>query len=383
MRTAELIAKDIVRRPARSLSIVATVGLAVAVVASIQTLNSALRDRAKEQLLRFGANIMVHPTGMPVDVSSPGPGGQVTLPEVYRQAIESIPHHNMLVAVSPKLYERVPVGSRDMLVVGITDHELKAKPWWMANKQALTTGFPQGREALLGHHAASQLGGEIGHIELLGETLRVSAVLDETGAADDFAIFVPLELLQRLAKKRGMVHVIEVTTSCIACKAMNIYDMAQEIREALPGDAQSKILRQVAETQMGTLRRITQYALVGSVAMLAFCVFLLVNLTLGSIRDCKRELGMLLAMGMGERRMALVYGGKSLALSAVGGLVGCIMTVALCSLAGSIVLGADVTAAPALLAACFGLALGLGAVCSLVAVERIAGLDPVLVFREE
>ena len=160
--------------------------LGIGIFVACQTINKALHDRAKEQLLGFGANIIVQPEGQPFDLYSGTTRGNALLPEHYVDSIRSMEHADMLSAVSPKLYESFSVGDRNLLVVGVTADERKAKPWWLIDTNVLTTEFPFGKEVLLGHYAAANLGDDVTEIELGSEIFLVSGVLDETGSPDDF-----------------------------------------------------------------------------------------------------------------------------------------------------------------------------------------------------
>jgi len=210
--------------------------LGIGIFVAAQTINDAMYNKAKEQLLRFGANIIIQPA---VELSASHPAstqGSAFLPETYAKSIQDIDHRGMLVAVSPKLYERFLVDGVSLLVAGITDNEIKAKPWWMIDRMVITEQFPREKEILLGHYAAAHLG-PVSHLRLGNEVFRITGVLDETGSADDLMAFVPLQTLQGLTGKKRLVSAIEVSTSWISCSEMNVYDVADEIDTALPDDA--------------------------------------------------------------------------------------------------------------------------------------------------
>ena len=240
MRTIDFVTKESLRRARKSIAGVLFILLGISIFVACQTINKALHDRVKEQLLKFGANIIVQPKGQPFDLYSGTTTGEILLSEDYVKRIESIEHKKMLIAVSPKLYERFEVKGKSLLVVGIKPDERKAKPWWMIGNSVVTDEFPATDEfpldnqILLGHYAASSLGQEISEVKLDDKVFRVSGVLDETGSPDDFMAFVSLATLQKLVQKVGMVNLIEVSTSCIACKAMDIYTVTEEIDKALP-----------------------------------------------------------------------------------------------------------------------------------------------------
>jgi hypothetical protein len=70
MRTIDFVLKESLRRAKKSIAGVLFILLGISIFVTSQTINKALHDRAKEQLLRFGANIIVQPKGKPFDLYS-------------------------------------------------------------------------------------------------------------------------------------------------------------------------------------------------------------------------------------------------------------------------------------------------------------------------
>jgi putative ABC transport system permease protein len=388
VRTIDFVTKEILRRARKSVAGVLFILLGISIFVACQTINKALHDRVKEQLLRFGANIIVQPKGQPFDLYSGTTKGGILLSEDYVDKIESIEHKKMLIAVSPKLYERFEVKGKSLLVVGIKPDERKAKPWWMIGNSVVTDEFPATDEfpldnqILLGHYAAASLGQEISEIKLDDKVFKVSGVLDETGSPDDFMAFVPLATLQKLVNKVGMVNLVEVSTSCIACKAMNIYTVTEEIDKALPPDAKVMAVKQIAEAQMGTLKKIMGFTMIIYLVVLVLCAFLLVNYMSSAVDERRREIGMLLAMGMDPRKIQVVFVSKVLIFAAIGGLLGYILGSGISIFLGPLIAETKVLPIPNLLPISFAIAFALGVISSIVPTMRISRLDPVEALRE-
>jgi putative ABC transport system permease protein len=382
MRTVDFITKETVRRARKSIAGVLFILLGISLFVACQTISKALQDRVKEQLLRFGANIVVQPKGQPFDLYSGTTKGEILLPEDYVDKIRSIEHKKMLIAVSPKLFERFEVKGRSLLVVGIEPDERKAKPWWMIGRNILTDEFPTGKQILLGHHAAAALGRQVSEVKLGSEIFQVSGVLDESGSPDDFMAFVPLATLQGLSQKAGMVNLIEVSTSCIACKAMNIYDVTEEMGKILPADAKVLAVKQIAEAQMGTLQKIMGFTMVIYLVVLGLCAFLLINYMSSAVDERRREIGMLLAMGMDPRKVQAIFVAKLLAFALIGAVLGYVVGSGVSIFLGPMIAQTKVLPIPNLLWISFVIALGLGLVSSIVPARRISRLDPVEALRE-
>ncbi len=381
MRTIDFVIKEGVRRSRKSVTGVLLILLGISIFVASQTINQALHDKTKEQLLRFGANIIVQPEGEPFDLYSGTANGALLIPESYVERIWDIEHNKMLIAVSPKLYERFEIDGKSLLVVGITPDERKAKPWWMIKRKVLAEEFPMENEILLGHHFANYLSGDVTQITLGDKIFRVSGVLDETASPDDFMAFIPLATLQGLTNKRGMVNLVEVSTSCIACKSMDIYSVVEDIDQALPPDAEVIAVKQIAEAQMGTLNKIISFTMIIYIVVLVLCAFLLMNYMSAAVDERRNEIGMLLAMGMDPRKIQLIFVSKVLLFAGLGGLLGFLTGSGISILLGPIVAGTKIFILPYTLPVSLAISLGLGFISSILPARRIANLDPVEALR--
>ena len=70
MNTIDFIVKEGIRRVRKSIEGVLFILLGISIFVACQTINKALYEKTKQQLLRFGANIIVQPKGEPVDLYS-------------------------------------------------------------------------------------------------------------------------------------------------------------------------------------------------------------------------------------------------------------------------------------------------------------------------
>jgi putative ABC transport system permease protein len=381
MHTIDFILKESVRRSRRTLEAVVLIALGVSIFVASRTITEAMHERTKEQLLRFGANILVQPEGEPFDIYSGTLSGGPLLPGSYAEEIWNIEHSRMLIAVSPKLYERFEVDGMSVLVAGITPDEQKAKPWWMIGNRLIEGPIPGKRGVVLGSHVANRLPEGAGRLRLGGETFRIEGVLDETGSSDDFMAFVRLDELQDLTGKTGMVNLIEVSTSCIACKSMDIDRVAEDIDRVLPPDAAVMPVKQIAEAQMGTLRKIMNFSTVIYVVILVLCAFLLMNHLSSSVEEGSRDIGMLIAMGMDPRRVEFMFILKILLYAGAGGLLGYVVGSAVSVFLGPLVADSEIAPLPSTLWLSLAISIGVAFVSSIIPVRRISRLDPVDALR--
>ncbi|HUT69535.1 MAG TPA: FtsX-like permease family protein [Desulfatiglandales bacterium] len=380
MRTVEFVTKEMGRRKRKTTAGILCILLGISIFVAAQTINSALYDKAKEQLLRFGANIIIQPGGELFDTNALTQGTAL-LPEVYGKRIQTIEHGGMIVAVSPKLHERFVVGDVSLSVAGITEDEIKAKPWWMIDRKIVTDQFPQGNEILLGHYTAAHVG-PVSQVKLGDEVFRVSGILDETGSADDLMAFVPLHILQGLTGRERLVNVIEVSTSCISCSTMNLYDIADEIDKALPDDARVIPVKQIAEAQIGTLTKIEDFIRIVYIVVLCLGGFLVMNYMSSTVSDRRHEIGILLAIGADARKLYTFFILKALFLGVIGGLAGYALGTIISMAAGPQLAGTPVPPILHLLPYSVAISTAICITASILPAKRAAQLDPVEALQE-
>jgi putative ABC transport system permease protein len=350
-----LVRRELSHRKGQAVSGLLAIILGVAVIVALRSVTRVSEIAVATKLDNLGANILVLPIGTSVDDYRSADIDAATLPEEYVERIvaSTLPGVDNL---SPKLTRRMEIGGHKLVVTGILPtNEIASKPVWQldalsggathdCSKDAgayvnprlkrKAVGSLDEKECLVGSAAAERLKVVKGEtVDLGGTSLKVEAVIPETGTVDDDRVFVHLRTMQRLTETKGKVSSIEIMGCCNA-----ITDgLLGKLRNVLP-DTKITTVQQIVATQIET------NALVKKVSFAFLWVVLVVGgLSIGNsvwanVNQRRREIGILRLLGTPR---AGIYGlmlGRAAILGLVGGVAGwCIG-----SIAGS-TLGADIT----------------------------------------
>ena len=135
--------------------------------------------------------------------------GNNLLDENSIDKIYAIPDSENIRVLSPKLYNQINYGNNSILVVGLfPEKEIQLKTWWN-----VTGSLPQNNteEILVGSELKAALNAQIGSSITLGNSsFIVTGILDQTGSIDDYSIFMPLNVSQKLFNRDGKISEINV-----------------------------------------------------------------------------------------------------------------------------------------------------------------------------
>jgi putative ABC transport system permease protein len=380
MRSINLVLKNLSRRKGRS--ILNTIGLilAVAVVFSTFTISHSMQFQIGDEVEKYGPNIVVKPDASSVDI----PYGSVligrsTFPEDYVETIRTIPNSKNLRVVSPKLFGQAQVEDQSLLVLGILpEEEYRLKLWWEV-KGSLPSDDSQ--NALLGSDVASILQLEVGSsFEIKDMTFRVSGILTETGSNDDYAVFVPLGVAQKLLGREGEISIIDVGALCLDCP---VEEISRQIMEVLPSVRATPVI-QAVETRMKAVDKAASFSLLlASIVLLAGGAGVM-NTMVASIYERRREIGVFMSLGADDRYIYKIFLIESLILGTTGGLLGTGLGLLSSVLLGSLALGVPIKIANIPLFV-FPLAVALSVssclLASLYPTWRATKIDPVSVMK--
>lgn len=336
MKLYQVVLKDILRRKRRVLYAILGVVIGTMTVTSILTVSAAGQARIITQLEKYGANLTVMPAIKTIDNSLGNISlGTMNLGENYisedkipimRQITDAkireylktaVPETGNIATVAPKLFVTAEIKGASLVAVGIeAEEQFMVNTWWqVARGEYLTNGD----QALLGSMAAASLQLNPGDsVQLNGKTLTVTGILADTGAGDDYQVFVPLATLQAVFNKQGLVSSVDVRALCNGCPV-------EIIAEAINGNiagVRAVAIKQIANSEMGMLEKINKFMLALAGVSLVVGGFGVFNTLLTSINERLKDIGIMRAVGAsrGQIIKALLY--EAIVLGIAGGLSG-------------------------------------------------------------
>jgi putative ABC transport system permease protein len=400
-----LIWRELAERPAAMATCVLIILLGVAAVVTVVNVADASEKAVARELDSLGANVLILPRGVSLqDYYAADLHGEV-LPEEYvtRLALSEIQGVDNL---SPKLCVPASLAGRTVTFTGILPRsEFQAKAAWrgagvfarpigcgavadipgfdtpadpktLVRKRVIETLSED--ETLMGADVARRAGLQEGDkVDLLGERFTVLAVLPPTGTVDDSRVFAHLHTVQRLAGKGEVVNVIEVVGCCKQISS----GLVEQLAALLP-EAKVVTITQVVQTQVAVNRLLSRLGL----GFLAVLVVLgggsMAAAMSGNVRERRREIGTLMALGASPGLVLRLFLGKAAFLGLLGGLGGAVFGTALAVWYGPQLVGASVRPLASLTAAAVSLALAVSLVATILPARRASQLDPCCSLRE-
>jgi putative ABC transport system permease protein len=313
------------------------------------TIASAGQAKIYKQLEQYGPNLTVIPAINNLDMKLGNLSmGTLTVGENYisqdqlpkiRQIADSqirealkITDEGDIATIAPKLYENTSVNGVSLVVVGIDpQEELKVKTWWEIGKGEYLSGPDQ---ALAGAIAADLLKLNVGDTVSLNETtVKVFGILKETGASDDYQIFVPLATVQKAFNKDGVISSMDIRALCNSCPVEMI---AEGINKNIPG-VRAIAVKQIAQSELGLVQKMNgmMFALAGITLLVG--LFGVVNTRMSSVHERTKDIGIMRAVGASRKQIIHIFIYEAVLVGIIGGIAGYLAGTALAYIIGPLV----------------------------------------------
>ncbi|MFW6056479.1 MAG: ABC transporter permease [Chloroflexota bacterium] len=330
----------------------AALGVAIGVMTVITTLTVAYaaEHRLHAELERYGPNLTVSPSteNLAMSMGSLSLGsvtvGENHIPQETVGTIQALADDAIrrdmgltgpgpIATVAPRLYVASSVNDVPVTFVGVVpEKEIQIRSWWkIAEGSYLVT--PDG--VLAGALSAAVLDLAPGDsIAIAGHGLTVEGVLEESGAEDDYALFVSLDTMQSLSGKTGVVSTVDVRALCNGCPVEMI---AASLNSEIPG-VRAVAIRQVAEAEMGVQAKLRGLMLGLAGITLFVGLFGVANVMSGMVTERRKDIGIMRAIGASRQQIVRIVMYEAVVLGVLGGVAGYAAGLLLARLVGPLVL---------------------------------------------
>ncbi|MBX3411485.1 MAG: ABC transporter permease [Pirellulales bacterium] len=405
MKLSTLVWRELCARPTTLIAAALTIVLSVGALVAIRHITTFSERAIGRQLEQLGANVLVLPQGTTLQDYYSADLSDRTLPESHASTI-LLANLSGVDRLSPRLCVSTSLGNRGVTVTGILPQsEFEANAAWQSVGVFAADRTGCGRancnmkeldaspEALASQRSIQQLGSDeivIGadvaefaklapgaRVELWDNTFKVVAVLPPTGTIDDSRVYAHLHTVQQLTDAGEVVNAIEV----IGCCDDAATGLVPQLSTLLP-DAKVVTVSQVVATQVGVNQILRQISLMVFAVLIVVGGATLAGTISANVRERRREVGTLMALGASPWYVARLFLWKALWLGAGGALIGSVLGVATAMALGSFWAGLVIVPLPELIFAAILTTLVVSACAAYLPARTAAKLDPCVCFQE-
>lgn len=413
MTRITLAARNLLRRPVRTLLTVAGVALAVAVAVSLGGFNLGYRQALNRSIERLGFQMMIMAKGCPYEAATmmlKGGTGLLYLPSDVYETVKSDPSilsiTPIFVGIASKEGSSIR-GDESMksfsIVSGIdTSSFVKMKPWLQFKEGP---GYAGGRwfepdstdEVVLGFEAAQYEQRKVGDafyvtVTPMGQTevktheFKISGILDRTGTQDDGTVFMPLRNAQVIFNRPADLTIIGIKLKKLGAVELREF----EGRWLKIPEVQVVSLEQVKGTLVSLVG--TAQVMIAAVAVIAVIVSVIgvVNTILMSVYERTGEIGVMKAIGATRKDIFQLICMETVGVCMAGGLLGCLISIIGASLVETAIRsliqlglqGSMLRITPELVGGALFTSVLLGLLAGLYPAWRAASMRPIEAIRE-
>ena len=318
MNLLTLSAKDLRRRPTRSVLTIAGVAIASATLISLLGFNKGYDISLNQEMSDSGIHMLVSTEGCPTEAASLAlHGGEIPkfLPESRVPAIRAVA--GVRVATGILIFALQGEGRRTDLFYGIDEDFQKLKPHWRIKGG----WFENDQSIVLGAEAAFVEKRDVGdkiYFPEIDTEFTVTGVLERTGSEDDGWFYLPLKTAQRVFKKDGKLTGVAVNVNDI-----DRVDQVKSEIERLP-DVYVVTAREMIEQILKLVgsSKSLMFAVLGIALVIASLGVL--NTVLMSVMEKLREFGYMRCIGAAPSHVFRIVLFETVILCAIGGVLGVI-----------------------------------------------------------
>ena len=379
--------------PSRALLMLLAMSIGVASVVMLTALGEGARLYVKGEFASLGTNLLIV---IPGRSETAGFNPSTLMGETPRDLTlddaEALTRSHLVRRVSPLNIGSAEVSRqgrvRDTVIMGGTPELLEIRRWRISQGRFLPAGrWTRARPvAVIGRHVKEELFGAepaVGQWLRIGDRrFRVIGVLESEGRSIGVdvqdVVIIPAASAQQLFNTRSLYRILVESRSRSAIGAARKF-VIDTLQARHQGVKDVTVITQ--DAVLATFDRVLgalTYA-VGGIAAISLMVagILIMNVMLVAVSQRTAEIGLLKALGADRREILGIFVGEALLLSSLGALTGLLL-----GEAGALALRQAFPVLPAhaplwAVLAALAVALGTGALFSLLPARRAAALDPV------
>lgn len=330
MELLSLAAKDITRRKAKSLYLLTAVVIPVAILSTILlTLDNA--DSSLSSLAsKFGFTMTVQPKNIRVErIDQIGVVLDEYLPETVVASVSDIVRKRIQkedekIIVAPRLYQRIDIDTGisavSTVVAGIDfESELAAKPSW-----SLTSGKWPGREnetVVGGTYARANHLSEQDSIIVRGVEFKISGILQNYNASEDYMVLIPFDILQNLSGKKDVISLVNVQNVSLDRDRELLRSVMDELNRSIT-NVKALAPQQFSTMKYILLRKTFKFLLSIIAATVFISVFAIFNIVTSVLYSRVREIGLLKSVGASRSQLLAIFLSEYAAVGFIAGIAG-------------------------------------------------------------
>lgn len=413
MTLAQIAINNLRRRKAKMALVLSGLAIGIATAVSLYSIVDAMKAEMASQMASYGTNIVITADAGEISFTY----GGISIPEVLfdveklssrdAAAISNLPAATMVKVIIPRLWSVMRVNGQDVVVVGSDlRSDFSIKPWLRvrnlldqesAQAVSSTGGMAGGSldlsredfeklqlreaEVILGANASYNLSLFPGSTFILnGREFRVAAILQKNGSSEDDQILMDLAVAQEIMGRPDELSVIEISADYnLGSEEM----LLSQLETSLP-NAKITSLSKVMLDRNELVTRLARFGTAISVIVLVAGLIVAMLTMSGAVQARTREIGIFRAIGFHKTHIAQIIMLEGLIVSAVGGLIGFALGMAIASFAGPLLADARLTVPWQLdiLLLAVLLSVVIGSLAGLYPAWRATRLDPAEALRD-
>ncbi len=357
-----LLYEELKQRKVRLATSILVVLLATSVIVSVQSISRSSRRAVIKQIQSIGANTFVLPRSLSMVAYYSADFGRSGMPESYFYKLAGsglVKREN----VQAKLCSRIAIDGQQPILTGVLP--------FFRNEDV--TGE---QDVILGNTIAELLNKQQGDKLTIGsKTFSIGQVLPEKGTSDDIRIFASLGTVQKFLERGRTINAIEITSE-------HTDGLAGHIEILLP-DTRVVTKNKIARVQENTIRAMNKYSVLLLAVVLVAGAISIANYMSMNVRDRRKEIGTLLAIGATPRMILVLFLKKAALLGLAGGLIGYMLGTFLAILLGPQIVGVPVRPAVDWCVWAVIIAVVFSVASSYLPAHRAARLDPAVILQDK